>query len=123
MFLVGFPVSLNGRLERPDGFLRPTGAGHLELLPTLFVVLDKELLYLREQCLADVVDRFQVLMAVGVDRDRQQPVIRFGFPFLRLLRGDDPNDANFNETPYVGGRRPSGPLRRRGRHPLRGSTG
>src|SRR6266481_4077147 len=44
----------------------------------------------------------QYLVIVGVDSDTEKPIIALDPTVLRLLRRDDPSDANFNQASDVG---------------------
>src|SRR5579884_4044567 len=59
-------VRLDTGFEESQRFLRSARPGHPKFLPALFVVGDKELLYLRQQGLAHIVDRLQMLVVIGM---------------------------------------------------------
>jgi hypothetical protein len=90
--------SLNASLEKLKSLLRATGTSYLKFLAALFVVRNEELFELRQHCLANVVNRFEVFMIVGMNRDAEQAVVGFGFSVFRLLGCDNPDDANLDQA-------------------------
>lgn len=81
---LGTVTGFHAALQNVDRLLGATGAGHLELLTALLVVGDEELLDLVEQRLADIANRFEIWMIVGVNGDAQKPVVTFGLAILSL---------------------------------------
>ena len=70
-------VSFNAPLQDLERLLRSAQPRDFESLSALLIVRDEELLNLVEQALADIIDRLLVFVSIGMDRDRQQPVVSF----------------------------------------------
>ena len=94
-------MSTASGFQQLDRLFRPSRSGNAKFLSALLVVGHKEFLKLGQQRLADLINRREVFVVVGVDRRPKQSIIGLFLAVLNLFSRDDADQAYLDDAADV----------------------